>query len=91
MALGLFMSAAQGLIRCPGSLGSGGMASKLAAAKIAGRDYFSCPLAEQARSAVARCADDLAAFEAEAFSAATSTADDAPARSGGRRRVDRVD
>jgi hypothetical protein len=42
-------------------------------AKIAGRDYFSCPLGEQARSAVARCADDLAAFEAEAFSADTGT------------------
>jgi hypothetical protein len=61
-------------------------------AKIAGRDYFSCPLAEQARSAVARCADDLAAFEAEAFSADTSTADDAaPARTGGRLRLARED
>jgi hypothetical protein len=42
-------------------------------AKIAGRDYFGCPLGEQARSAVARCGDDLAAFEAEAFSADTGT------------------
>jgi hypothetical protein len=42
-------------------------------AKIAGRDYFSCPLGEQARSAVERCADDLASFEAEAFSADTGT------------------
>lgn len=40
-------------------------------AKVAGRDYFSCPLGEQARSAVAHCADDLARFEAEAFSADT--------------------
>ena len=36
-------------------------------AKIAGRDYFNCPLAEQARSAVARCADDLASFEAGCY------------------------
>jgi hypothetical protein len=42
-------------------------------AKIAGRDYFSCPLGEQARTAIRRCADDLASFEAEAFSADTGT------------------
>jgi hypothetical protein len=45
-------------------------------AKIAERDYFDCPLAEQARSALAGCADDLAAFEAEAFSADAGTTDD---------------
>src|SRR6185437_12236025 len=48
-------------------------------AKIAGRDYFSCPLGDQARSAVARCADDLARFEAEAFSADTGTPPARPA------------
>lgn len=42
-------------------------------AKITGRDYFGCPLGEQARNAVRRCADDLAHFEAEAFSADTGT------------------
>lgn len=61
-------------------------------AKIAGRDYFSCPLAEQARSAVARCADDLAAFEAEAFSADTGTPGDAaPARTARRLRLAQED
>lgn len=49
-------------------------------AKIDGRDYFNCPVGEQARSAVARCADDLATFEAEAFSADTG----APAARTGR-------
>jgi hypothetical protein len=48
-------------------------------AKITGRDYFSCPLGEQARSAVGRCADDLASFETEAFSADTSMSADRPA------------
>jgi ChrB-like protein len=47
-------------------------------AKIAGRDYFTCPLGDQARTAVQRCADDLANFEAEAFSADTGTPADSP-------------
>ncbi len=42
-------------------------------AKITGRDYFGCPLGDQARAAVDRCAQDLARFEAEAFSADTHT------------------
>jgi hypothetical protein len=49
-------------------------------AKIAGRDYFDCPLRSQARSAVDRCAQDLARFEAEAFSADTHTPAKAPSR-----------
>jgi hypothetical protein len=57
-------------------------------AKIAGRDYFSCPLGTQARSAVGRCTDDLASFEAEAFSADTGTP---PARPGPRPRLARED
>lgn len=61
-------------------------------AKIAGRDYFTCPLGEQARSAIARCAEDLAAFEAEAFSADTSTPGDAaPVRTARRLRLARED
>ena len=61
-------------------------------AKIAGRDYFSSPLAEQARSAVARCGDDLAAFEAEAFSADTSTTGDAaPGQTARRLQIARED
>jgi hypothetical protein len=48
-------------------------------AKIAARDYFGCPVGEQARQAVDRCAQDLARFEAEAFSADPHTpAGDAP-------------
>jgi ChrB-like protein len=57
-------------------------------AKIAGRDYFSCPLGDQARSAVGRCTDDLASFEAEAFSADTGTP---PAHPGPRLRLARED
>jgi hypothetical protein len=52
-------------------------------AKIDGRDYFGCPLRDQARAAVDRCAQDLAAFEAEAFSAESGTpAATAPGRPG---------
>lgn len=39
--------------------------------KIEKRDYFRAPRGDEARAAVARCADDLAAFEAEALSADT--------------------
>lgn len=57
-------------------------------AKIAGRDYFDCPLRDQARSAVDRCAQDLATFEAEAFSADTHTpASTAPSRPASRLRL----
>jgi len=38
-------------------------------AKIEKRDYFAAPLAEQARAAVAKAAEELAAFEAEALDA----------------------
>lgn len=43
-------------------------------AKIAGRDYFDCPLRGQARSEVDRCAQELAKFEADTFSADTHDA-----------------
>lgn len=39
--------------------------------KIEKRDYFRAPRGEEARVAVARCADELKAFEAEALSADT--------------------
>ena len=40
--------------------------------KIEKRDYFRSPRGEEARAAVARCAEELEAFEAEAMSADTS-------------------
>jgi ChrB-like protein len=55
-------------------------------AKISGRDYFGCPLGDQARNAVDGCAQDLARFEAEAFSADTR----APAGPGPGGRVSRL-